>query len=334
MTDVLSRPRVDPRIAGRWIETRRQEGRRRLRRVIAVGALIGLAGAAGGSLYSPIFELRHVRVVGAGTYSAADIAAIGGVRLHEPLIDLDSATIVSKLDATPTLGGASVRVSWPGTLRVALSIRSPLAVVEVGVPKGGARLAEVDRSGRLLGYVTPSDSSLPEVTGFAAKAEIGAWLPGSPGAAGGAKGPVTGAPVDLQAPSATAPDAISAALGFLQAMPAARRDIVRSLDVAGGKISAQVLSGVTSQPNGATNKPTAAGGQTQVSGPSAAAGTGGQVIRVNLGDGSDLAAKVVALLTIVDQGPVSSVTSIDLSVPGRPVLGGPGIASTNSTPPS
>lgn len=325
MTDVLSRPRVDPRIAGRWIETRRQEGRRRLRRLVAVGALIGLAGAAAGSLYSPIFELRHVRVVGAGIYSAADVAAIGSVRLHEPLIDLDSARIVSKLDATPTLGGASVRVSWPGTLSVALSTRSPLAVVEVGAPKGGDRLAEVDRSGRLLGYAPPSDATLPELTGITAKGRIGDWLPGSPGAAAGVEGPVAGAPVDLQAPSASAPDAISAALGFLQAMPAARRDIVRSLDVAGGTISAKVLSGVTSQPS-------ANNGQSQMSSLSAAAGSGGQVIKVDLGDGSDLAAKVVALLTIIDQGPVAGVTSIDLSVPGRPVLSGPGVASTNSTP--
>jgi len=327
MTDVLSRPRVDPRIAGRWIETRRQEGRRRLRRLLTFGALTGLAAAAAGSFYSPIFELRHVRVVGSASYNAAEIAAIGGVRLHEPLIDLDTARIVARLDSAPTLGGASVRVSWPGTLSVAISTRSPLAVVEVAAPTGGDRLAEVDRSGRLLGYATPAAATLPEVTGTTAKVGIGGWLPGSPGAQAGAKGALTGTPVNLEAASASAPDAISAALGFLQALPPARRGMVRSVDVSGGTISAQVLSGPTNQAN-------TSGGQSQVSGLTSTAGFGEQAIKVDLGDGSDLAAKVVALLTIVDQGPVSGVTSIDLSVPGRPVLSGPGVAGTSGSPSS
>lgn len=324
MTDVLSRPRVDPRIAGRWIEARRQEGRRRLRRLVTLGALTGLAGAVAGSLYSPVFELRHIRVVGTDSYSAAAIAAIGGVKLHEPLIDLDTARIVTRLDNAPTLGDASVRVSWPGTLRVAVSTRKALAVVEVATPKGGDRLAEVDRSGRLLGYATPSAATLPEVTGTTTNVGIGAWLPGSPGAQAGAKGALGGAPVDLEAPSATAPAAISAALGFLHALPPARRAMVRSIDVSGGTISAQVLSGPL-------NQSTTSGSVSQAAG---STGAGGQVIKVSLGDGSDLAAKVVALLTIIDQGPVSGVTSIDLSVPGRPVLTGPAVTGANSTPSS
>lgn len=323
MTDVLSRPRVDPRIAGRWIETRRQEGRRRLRRLLVVGALAGLAGAAAGSLYSPIFELRHIRVVGAGAYSAAGIAAISGVRLHEPLIDLDTARIISRLDATPTLGGASVRISWPGTLRVTVTTRSPLAVVDVATTRGGERPAEVDRSGRLLGYATTSGVTLPELIGTSTKLRIGDWLPGSPGAAGGPQGAVAGAPVDLEASSANAPDAISAALGFLQALPAARRDLVRSLDVSGSTITAKVLLG-------AGNSSNASGGQSQAPSVTSTPG-GGQVIKVDLGDGSDLAAKVVALLTVIDQGPTSGINSIDLSVPGRPVLSGPGATSANGT---
>lgn len=313
MTDVLTRPRVDPRIAGRWVEARRQEGRRRLRRLLSAGALVGVAGLAAGSLYSPLFELRHIRLSASSVLSVSQVATVAGVRVHEPLIDLDTSRIVARLDGDPTLGGAVAKVIWPGTLQIGVSLRSPVAVARLASPTAGRRWAEVDPTGRVIALVSSPTQSLPQLTGVASIGQVGTWLQGSPGASAGASGAVGAGGVNLNASSTSAPDQISAALGFLTALPQSRRGMVKSIDIQGGTLSLQIEVAAP---------------------PGTSAGGGSQRIGVVLGDGSHLAAKVVALLTVLDQGPQGGVTGINLSAPDHPVLSGPALTPATSTPSS
>ena len=322
MTDVLTRPRVDPRIAGRWVEARRQEGRRRLHRLVASGAVLVVAGLSAGSLYSPVFELRHIRVTPSGALPISQVANFAGVKLQEPLIDINTSTVVARLDDTADLGAAYARVSWPGTLQISVTKRYPAMVIKLPGSHGAHRWAEVDQTGRVLAYVSSPSPSLPQLNGVATVGPVGSWLSGSPGATPGPSGSVTLSNVDVNASSSNAPSQVSAALAFVGELPANRRGMLQSIDIRGDALTLKLAVAQTQAP---------ANLGSSASSPSLA--NQGQAITVTLGDGSHLDAKVVALLTVLDQGPKGGVTGIDLSVPERPVLSGPAVVAS-STPSS
>ncbi len=319
MTDVLTRPRVDPRIAGRWVEARRQEGRRRLHRFLASGAVLAVAGLAAGSLYSPIFELRHIRLTTSAAFAVSEVASFAGVRLYEPLIDINTSTVVGRLDNTADLGAAAAQVTWPGTLVVSVTQRYPVMVVKRPGVHGPTQWAEVDQTGRVLAYAASPPPSLPRLNGVTTLGPVGSWIPGSPGAKAGPSGPVTLANVDVNASSSNPPSQVAAALAFVSELPSNRRGMVQSINIGGGALTLRVTAAQTP----ATENPA-------LGAPGAAFANQPQTVAVNLGDGSHLAAKVVALLTVLDQGPRGGISGIDLSVPERPVLSGPA-GATQST---
>ena len=294
MTDLLEhdsppsdRPRIDPRIAQRWIEARRQEGRRRLQAVAVVVAVVCCAGLALGSLYTPLFAVRHVRVTVDGPLSSRTVTAWAGVTGGTHTIDVDARAIAARLDAHPAIGGAHVARHWPGTVTISVTVRSPLAAVAVA-----SGYAQVDATGRVLADVTTPPVGTPVLNGVASVPSPGGWIRGTAGAAV-APGAAASALLDMTAAS-DAPDVPSgpaAALAFLDALPPLLRSDVTSVTVGGGK----GLSLVISPPRMATG-----------------------TITVLLGDGSQLQAKVAAFVSILDEGDLSGVAGLDLTVPSRP----------------
>lgn len=297
MTRLADRPRVDPRFAQRWIDARRQEGRRRLRLVVCAMAVLAAGALALGSLYTPLFAVRRVHVSVDGAMPASQVLAIAGLRRLPLMIDVDGRAIASRLDADPALGAARVARHWPSTLDISLVVRTPVAVAASasGSPRGWA---EIDGTGRVLADVPVAPAGLPTLAGIGLIPAAGGWIPGSAGSAADPAAP-PGAQVDMAAPAGSTgmPKAPAAALAFLQTLPPSLRSAVVSFNV------------------GRAGSSTAAGGMTMVvAPPRAASGT----VEVQLGDGSELAAKATALTTMLEQADLSGVKIIDLTVPDRP----------------
>jgi hypothetical protein len=285
--------RMDPRLARRWAEVRRQQGRRRLKILLLIAIPAALVALAAGALYSPLLEVRQVRVSVRGAIPPSQLAVLSGAVPRGPMIDVNTARIAAQIDAVPNLGGARVVRSWPTTVFVHVVARSPVAVVaRAGVHPGQAGWSTVDATGRVLANVASPGGGLPRLQGTGPVPAVGGWLEGSAGA--GIDPPAQGRPlVNLNATpdSAAVPGGTSAALAIAAALPGSWRSHVWAIAVAaGGSLTMAVVP---------ANPPTGS-------------------ITVVLGDASQLAAKLTALVTLLTQANLSGVTEINLTVPNRP----------------
>jgi POTRA domain, FtsQ-type/Cell division protein FtsQ/DivIB, C-terminal len=279
--------RIDPRFARRWIEVRRQQGRRRLHIIVAGAAVVACLAAAAGLLYTPLARVRHVRVVVSGPMTPAQVRAVAGLDRYKLMVDVDAAAIARRLDADPVLGAARVERRWPATVKVAVKVRTPVAVV-----RSGPEWAIVDSTGRVLAETAQPAPGLPQLTAVGSPPAPGGWLAGSlgpsvgPGLAPGAETQMNAASDDPGVPKGPA-----AALVALQALPAHyRAEVISVAAPASGALTFSVLPA------------------------NLAAGS----IPVDFGDGSQLAAKLNALITLLAKADLGGVESINLTVPGRP----------------
>lgn len=287
------RPRIDPRFARRWIDARREEGRRRLRLIVILASMATVVVLAFGSLFTPLFSVRHLRISVGGPLSAGAVQGLSGLTSHNLMIGVHAASVAGRIDADPWLGAAHVVRHWPGTVTISVVVRSALAAVA-----DGNQYVEVDPTGRILAFIADPPLGMPVLQGVGAVPGTGQWLAGSagPAAAPGAPASVL---VDLSAAS-DAPDLpgpTAAALAIIQSLPGSVRTDVQTIDAAPGAISLVI------------SPPLASG-----------------AITVQMGDGSQLQAKVTALMTLVGQAALTGVTTIDVTVPSRPALssaGGP-----------
>ena len=297
--------KMDPRIARRWVEVRREQGRRRLRILVALGAIVAAAALFAGSLYTPIFKVRHVRVAIQGSMPASQVAALSGISGHTLMIRVDDSAAERRLDAVPNLGEARVATHWPGTVSIRVAVRDAVAVI----PAGGAQLAtqsastpptaapirwaEIDPTGRVISLVGVRPAGLPQLLGIGAPPPEGQWVAGS----AGPSAPVSttgGSPlVDMNAAPAsqTVPTGATAMLAVAAALPPQIRESIGSI--------------------------TASNGNGLVLTVAATEGSAGP-LTVALGDGSELAKKLTALTALLTQADLRGVNGLDVSVPDRP----------------
>ncbi len=288
MTDVMDPPQIDPRFARRRIEVAREAGRRRLRLIVGLLAVVAILAIGVGALYSPLMRVRHIRILSPGVVTVAQVEADTGLSTHQLMIRLDAAAVAARLDAVPTLGGAKVIRKWPSTVTVAVTARRPVA--SVARPSGG--WAEVDATGRVLADQAVQPPGLPVLSGVGTPPVPGGWITGSlgPSAVPG-RAPTIEIAMNAASDDADVPRGAAAALVALQALPASiRADVISVSAGPGATLSMTVLPA------------------------DVAVGS----IQVSFGDGSQLAAKLTSLVTLIDQANLSGVTSIDLSVPDRP----------------
>lgn len=141
---------IDPRIDARRKAVARDRGRRRRTVAATIGVVLLVVAAAWGVTRSALLDLDHLRVEGAERTGVE--AVVAATRLHDgdQLLDVDTEAVRDRILALPWVADASVRVEWPGGLRVRVSERSPLAVVRTGEATG----LLVDGSGRVLGPAT------------------------------------------------------------------------------------------------------------------------------------------------------------------------------------
>jgi len=161
--------RIDPRISARRTAVMREQGRRRLR-VLTFG-LIGSAVIVGAwfLLHAPLFSARSVTVTGAVHESAAQVVAQAGLASHPPLLDVNAGAAAAAIERMPWVRSATVRVSWPDGVHIAVTEETPRFVVSVP----GGRWDTLSTDGRVLGASPPPPPGLLLLT-----------VPQAPGAPG------------------------------------------------------------------------------------------------------------------------------------------------------
>jgi cell division protein FtsQ len=156
LTPVTERPQVDPRIWTRRVAVTRARGRKRLRIALAVVSACVLAASAFAALHSGLFGARHLSVRGAVHTPEGEVLSAAGLASHPPLIDIDSARSVERIEALPWIKSAQVSVHWPDSVTVVVTERTAVAAVEVPSVSGPSGHTSsrtwslVDATGRVL----------------------------------------------------------------------------------------------------------------------------------------------------------------------------------------
>ena len=160
---------IDPRLRARRIAVRRDEGRRRLRRATALGAVALVAVVLFGVTRSPVLDVDHVQVSGVQHTSADAIQKASGFRRHAPMTDVDLDRARRGVLALPWVRTVSISRAWPSTVKIVVTERTAVAAV----PAGNSGFSLVDSDGRVL----ESSPTLP--AGYVVLANVP--VPGEPG---------------------------------------------------------------------------------------------------------------------------------------------------------
>jgi cell division protein FtsQ len=160
---------IDPRLRARRISVRRDEGRRRLRRLTGLGVVAAVAVLTLGVTRSPLLDVDRVQVAGATHTSIDAIQRATGIRRHAPMTDVDLDRARAAVLALPWVQTASITRRWPASVRVVITERTAVAVVTAGAEG----FALVDGDGRVLelspapppGYMLLANVSLPGPAG-------------------------------------------------------------------------------------------------------------------------------------------------------------------------
>ena len=160
---------IDPRLRARRITVRRDEGRRRLRRLSGLGVVAAVALLTFGVTRSPVLDVDRVQVAGAQHTATDAVQRASGIHRHAPMTDVDLDRARRGVLALPWVRTVSITRSWPGTVRITVTERTAVAAIAAG----NAGFSLVDGDGRVL----ESSPTLP--AGYVLLANVA--VPGEPG---------------------------------------------------------------------------------------------------------------------------------------------------------
>lgn len=158
-------------------------GRRR-RRFALVAALVVVVAVFLTWLvaFSPVFGVRHLEVHGLRTLDRSAVETAAEIDYGQPVVRVDTAAITERVETLPQVESAEVSTSFPATIVITVTERTPVGYVIVA-----GRKMLVDRSGRqYLGVDSAPDLprlELPDGSGAAgarvssAVATVAAALP-------------------------------------------------------------------------------------------------------------------------------------------------------------
>ncbi|WP_435133144.1 cell division protein FtsQ/DivIB [Actinacidiphila sp. bgisy144] len=133
---------------------------RRRRRALLLG-LVALTVVGGGGGYlvygSPLLRAEHVKVSGNSVLTDDQIVGAAKVPLGGALFSVDTGAVSRRLTAAlPRIDHVAVERSWPHTVRLRITERTPSAVL-----KNGTRYTEVDRGGVRFATVAKAPRGVP-----------------------------------------------------------------------------------------------------------------------------------------------------------------------------
>ncbi len=136
------RPFLDAKVRARRIALKRAVGRRRLRRLIWIGSIVGSIGLVWALFRSPLLDVNAVRVSGLKSALPESIQKVAKVSTGEAMIDIDVNDVARRISALPYVKFVEVDRQWPGTLRIKITERTAALAVALG-----SEFALVDESG-------------------------------------------------------------------------------------------------------------------------------------------------------------------------------------------
>ncbi len=207
----MSTVAVDPRIRARRISVARDAGRRRLRRVVALGAVVGLGLVGLALTWTPLLDVESFAVRGGERTPSRAVVAAADLQTGDSLVWFDTAEAARAIRALPWVDEAVVERSWSGTVTIEITERVPAAVVALA--DGGWLLADGD--GRALAAVDPAPTDLALVDGVSVSA----------------------------APGDTLDEQVQASLEVAAAMPTALRPLVATIHGTGADLEVTLRSG-------------------------------------------------------------------------------------------
>lgn len=163
---------MDPRIRQRRLDVRRDQGRHRLRLLVGSVSVAALVVVAVGATRSPLFDVDYVDVRGAEQTARLEVVGAGRLDDHPAMLDVDTATVARRVEALPWVLDARARRQWPGTVRIDIVERRPVAVV----PAGEGIWAVADAEGRVLAAGPEKPPDLPVVGNQPPAGRPGTWL--------------------------------------------------------------------------------------------------------------------------------------------------------------
>ena len=175
----MSTVAVDPRIRARRASVARDAGRRRLRRLFALAAVIGVALLALALTWTPALDIERIDVRGASHTSPDAVTEAAGITPGDPLAWFDADAAEQGIAALPWVDHVVITRSWTGEVGIEVTERTPVAGIVA--PGGGAWLL-VDGEGRVLATVGAEPTDVAVVDGVTASAEPGDRLDNALGA--------------------------------------------------------------------------------------------------------------------------------------------------------
>ena len=130
-------------------------GRRLVITVIA--AAVAIAGVSLVASRSSLFHLRHLEVVGTTSLTRAEVVRLAALSSSTNVLWLDPGAVERRLESDPWVATATVSQRLPGTIRISLVERAPVAMIR---DERGFTL--VAANGLALSTVE-ADPALPEI---------------------------------------------------------------------------------------------------------------------------------------------------------------------------
>ncbi|NYG56228.1 FtsQ-type POTRA domain-containing protein [Nocardioides perillae] len=129
-------------------------------RPVLVGALLlgAVAGATWLALFSSHLAVAEIEVEGAALLSEAEVRAATGAVTGTPLARVDLAAVEERVEQLTPVLEAEVTRGWPQALRVRVTERTPVAVVELA-----GSLRGMDADGVLFRRYDRAPAGLPRV---------------------------------------------------------------------------------------------------------------------------------------------------------------------------
>jgi cell division protein FtsQ len=143
-------------------------GRRLAVTLIAVPVVIAAASLVVSR--SSLLHLRHLEVAGTTSLSRADVVRLAALSSSTNVLWFDAGAVERRLESDPWVATATVTRRLPGTIRISVVERAPVAMIRDG---GGFTMLAAD--GVALSWVE-ADPALPEIVvgaGSSARSENG-----------------------------------------------------------------------------------------------------------------------------------------------------------------
>ncbi|NDU73446.1 FtsQ-type POTRA domain-containing protein [Actinomadura sp. DSM 109109] len=122
--------------------------------------VVGALGAVSWVLLgSRLLVVRHVEVTGTRLASADQVVAAAGIDLGTPMVRLRTGAVRDRVQRLREVESAEIERRWPGTVRVVVREREPVAVF-----RGGGRYHLLDRHGVTVADEDSRPEGLPTLT--------------------------------------------------------------------------------------------------------------------------------------------------------------------------